>query len=55
MASKVHLQYIDDDTDLVYAMLGGALMGVGGVFAFGCSIGNGLSGISTMSLGSVLG
>jgi hypothetical protein len=29
-------------------------MGVGGVAALGCTIGQGLSGISTLSLGSVI-
>jgi uncharacterized membrane protein YedE/YeeE len=31
---------------------GGALMGTGGVMAFGCSIGQGLTGMSTLSLAS---
>ncbi|TCU78833.1 hypothetical protein EDE08_101615 [Bradyrhizobium sp. R2.2-H] len=31
---------------------GAALMGIGGVMAFGCSIGQGLTGISTLALGS---
>jgi hypothetical protein len=31
---------------------GGALMGVGGVMAFGCSVGQGLTGISTLALTS---
>lgn len=35
-------------------VLGGALMGFGGVLALGCTIGAGLSGTSTLSLGSVL-
>jgi uncharacterized membrane protein YedE/YeeE len=34
--------------------LGGALMGIGGTFAYGCNIGQGFSGISTLSLGSAL-
>lgn len=33
---------------------GGALMGIGGVMAFGCSIGQGLTGISTLALGSFI-
>ncbi len=40
--------------DFVRHLLGGALMGLGGVMAMGCSIGQGLSGLSTLSLGSVL-
>jgi hypothetical protein len=31
---------------------GGALMGVGGVMAFGCSVGQGLTGLSTLALAS---
>ncbi|PJG56948.1 YeeE/YedE family protein [Bradyrhizobium forestalis] len=31
---------------------GAALMGIGGVMAFGCSIGQGLTGVSTLGLGS---
>ena len=40
--------------DLVLHLLGGTLMGVGGVMAMGCTIGQGLSGLSTLSLGSFL-
>ncbi|WP_439374159.1 YeeE/YedE family protein [Bradyrhizobium sp. PMVTL-01] len=32
--------------------IGAALMGIGGVMAFGCSIGQGLTGVSTLALGS---
>jgi uncharacterized protein len=40
--------------DLANHLAGGALMGVGGVVAMGCSVGQGLSGVSTLSLGSLL-
>jgi len=40
--------------DLVNHIAGGVLMGFGGVTALGCSIGQGLTGISTLALGSVL-
>jgi uncharacterized membrane protein YedE/YeeE len=33
-------------------LLGGVLMGFGGVTAMGCTIGQGLSGLSTLALGS---
>jgi uncharacterized protein len=33
---------------------GAALMGIGGVMALGCSIGQGVSGVSTLSLGSFI-
>ena len=34
-------------------LIGGALMGVGGVFAGGCTVGAGMSGLSTLSLAAV--
>jgi uncharacterized membrane protein YedE/YeeE len=37
-----------------YSMIGGALMGVGGVLAIGCTIGQGLTGISTLAFSSFL-
>jgi uncharacterized membrane protein YedE/YeeE len=40
--------------DLVRHLFGGALMGTGGVLAMGCTLGQGLSGLSTLSLGSLL-
>jgi hypothetical protein len=35
-------------------MVGGVLMGFGGVTALGCTIGQGLTGISTLAIGSIL-
>lgn len=43
-----------DAADLGRHLVGAVLMGVGGVTALGCTIGQGLSGISTLSLGSLL-
>ncbi|MCA6216595.1 YeeE/YedE family protein [Ideonella sp. B7] len=40
--------------DLALHLVGGSLMGVGGVVAMGCTIGQGVSGLSTLSLGSGL-
>ena len=40
--------------DVANHLVGGLLMGVGGVTAMGCTIGQGLSGISTLSLMSFL-
>ncbi|CAG0939509.1 partial hypothetical protein, partial [Gammaproteobacteria bacterium] len=40
--------------DLVAHLLGGVLMGVGGVTALGCSIGQGLTGLSMLSAGAAL-
>jgi uncharacterized protein len=35
-------------------VLGGALMGIGGVLAMGCTIGQGVTGISTLAIGSII-
>jgi uncharacterized membrane protein YedE/YeeE len=40
--------------DLRNQLLGGVLMGFGGVTALGCTIGQGLSGLSTLAIGSLL-
>jgi uncharacterized membrane protein YedE/YeeE len=40
--------------DLVRHLAGAALMGFGGVTALGCTIGQGLSGLSTLSAGAAL-
>ena len=43
-----------DLEDIVHHLLGGLLMGFGAVTALGCSIGQGISGVSTLALGSLL-
>lgn len=41
-------------SDLRQHLLGGALMGFGGVCAMGCTIGQGITGLSTLALGSFI-
>lgn len=43
-----------DQGDFIRQLAGAILMGVGGVLAMGCTVGQGLTGLSTLSLGSVL-
>jgi len=43
-----------DRQDLTHHLIGAALMGTGGVLAFGCTIGQGISGLSLLGLGSLL-
>jgi uncharacterized membrane protein YedE/YeeE len=40
--------------DTANHLVGGLLMGAGGVTAVGCTIGQGVSGVSTLALGSFL-
>ena len=40
--------------DFIRHIYGGALIGIGGVLSLGCTIGQGVSGVSTLALGSFL-
>ena len=40
--------------DLAHHIVGGILMGFGGVTALGCTIGQGLTGVSTLAVGSFI-
>jgi uncharacterized membrane protein YedE/YeeE len=48
------LESFRDPEDLISHIAGGALMGFGGVLALGCTIGQGISGLSTLALGSFI-
>jgi len=55
MVSKsFRLEYFSSAEDMLRHIIGALLMGFGGVTAVGCSIGQGLTGVSTLSLGSFL-
>ena len=49
-----HLEAFETPHQLLRYVGGGALMGFGGVLALGCTVGAGLSGVSTLSIGSIL-
>ena len=42
------------DNKLKNSMIGGSLMGIGGILSIGCTIGQGLSGVSTLAFASFL-
>ena len=48
------VESFSDRSDLVNHLAGGALMGFGGVLSLGCTIGQGLTGMSTLAAGSVI-
>ena len=43
-----------DGKDFLRHLLGGAMMGFGGVLALGCTVGQGLTGITTLAIGSLI-
>ena len=54
LTGKFRLETFTDRSDMVRHMLGGICMGFGGVLALGCTIGQGVTGMSTLALGSLL-
>ncbi len=53
-AGRFKLAGFADSADTLRNLAGAALMGVGGVVAMGCSIGQSLSGVSTLAVGSLV-
>src|SRR5262245_22892992 len=49
---RFHLTGFSDTGDTVRNLLGASLMGVGGVMALGCTVGQAITGVSTLALGS---
>jgi uncharacterized protein len=49
---RFHLEGYQSPRHMLRSAGGAALMGAGGVMAFGCSVGQGLTGLSTLSLAS---
>ena len=54
MTGTFRIESFVDANDLLRHMVGGAIMGIGGVLALGCTVGQGLTGISTLAAGSVI-
>ncbi|MGY4626070.1 YeeE/YedE family protein [Bradyrhizobium sp. USDA 4486] len=52
VTGRFHLEGYSSPRHMLRSAGGAALMGIGGVMAFGCSIGQGLTGLSTLGLGS---
>jgi uncharacterized protein len=51
---RFRMSTFSDTNDTVRNMLGAALMGVGGVMALGCTVGQAVTGVSTLAVGSFL-
>jgi hypothetical protein len=52
LTGRFHLEGYSSPRHMLRSAGGAALMGAGGVMAFGCSIGQGLTGLSTLALAS---
>lgn len=51
---RFRVSTFSDTGDTVRSLMGAALMGVGGVMALGCTVGQAITGVSTLALGSFL-
>ncbi|MEO1282880.1 MAG: YeeE/YedE family protein [Pseudomonadota bacterium] len=51
---RFRLQTFTDTNDTLRTLFGAALMGVGGVAALGCTVGQAMTGVSTLAVGSLL-
>lgn len=51
---KLRIEWFSSFTDFIRHIAGGFLMGVGGVLGMGCTIGQGVTGVSTLALGSYM-
>lgn len=54
VSKRFRIESFNDSADLMRHIVGAILMGFGGVTAMGCTIGQGLTGISTLALGSFI-
>ena len=48
------IETFSDRADMINHLTAGVLMGLGGVLALGCTVGQGVTGISTLSVGAIL-
>ncbi len=49
-----YIEAFTERSDMIRHLIGAAIMGVGGVLALGCTIGQGITGMSTLSFGSLI-
>ncbi len=54
VSRSFRIEWFANFKDFLNHIIGGVLMGIGGVLGLGCTIGQGITGISTLALGSFL-
>jgi uncharacterized membrane protein YedE/YeeE len=54
LTGRFRLGGYSDLADLRRSLFGAAMMGTGGVLALGCTVGQGITGVSTLAVGSIL-
>ena len=54
LSNNLRIEWFANRHDFFRHMIGGILIGIGGVLSLGCTIGQGVSGMSTLAIGSVI-
>ena len=54
LTKNFRIEWFASIGDFVNHVIGGALMGIGGVLAMGCTVGQAITGMSTLAIGSIL-
>ncbi|NQU59477.1 MAG: YeeE/YedE family protein [Rhodospirillales bacterium] len=54
MSNSFHIEAFTDTADMKRHLFGAAIMGIGGILALGCTVGQGITGMSTLALGSLI-
>ena len=54
ISGNFRIETFSNKSEMVNHLIGAVLMGFGGVLSFGCTIGQGVTGMSTLAIGSIL-
>lgn len=54
ISNSFRIETFSNRSEMVSHLVGAVLMGFGGVLSFGCTIGQGVTGMSTLAMGSIL-
>ena len=54
ISNNIRLEWFANKHDFYRHLLGAVLIGIGGVLSLGCTIGQGVTGVSTLALGSII-
>ena len=54
MSNSFRVETFSNRSEMISYLVGAVLMGFGGVLSFGCTIGQGVTGMSTLAMGSIM-
>lgn len=54
ISGNFRIETFSNKSEMVSHLIGAVLMGFGGVLSFGCTVGQGITGMSTLAIGSIL-